>query len=122
MVLLVASGPSSDKLFSLPCSTAAIDDTNELCGVEESLLLFASDVELGYLLLLLAELSLESISSPIGLAGKKGGHGGGPKENCPVSSKSDSRLLICLWKSLFNHSTPLGLSKWMPLEDDPPSG
>ena len=47
------------------------DDTTELCGVEESLLFFSRDVELAYLLLLLAELSLDAIISP-NMAGKKG--------------------------------------------------
>ena len=38
--------------------------------------------------------------------------------NRAVSSRSDSRSLICLRKTPFNHSKPLGLSRWMPSEDE----
>ena len=37
--------------------------------------------------------------------------------NWAVSSNSASNALMCLWKTSFNHSTPLGLSKWIPSED-----
>ena len=31
----------------------------------------------------------------------------------------DSRILMCLWETPLNHSTPLAISKWMPSEDEP---
>ena len=47
----------------------------------------------------------------------QGEFGGGPNVNWAVSSRSASNSFMCLWKTSFNHSTPLGLSKWIPSED-----
>ena len=78
---------------------------------------FSRDVEPCCLLLLLAELSLESILSPNlssnGLTGKKKSLGGEPKVNFSVSSKYNSGLLISLRKTFFNLSTPLCRSTWI---------
>ena len=74
-----------------------------------------------YRVRLLLELSLESTLAPRrldrGLVARKGGFGGGPNVNWAASSRSASNSLMCLWKTSFNHSTPPGLSKWIPSED-----
>ena len=86
-----------------------------------SLALYHYHREPGNLVRLLPELSLESTLAPRRLdrvlEARKGGFGGGPNVNWAVSSKSASNALMCHWKTLFNHSTPLGLSIWIPSED-----
>ena len=102
-------------------STTTTEDTTELWGVDDSASSPFIGVAPSCLLLLLLELSLESVlplkRSDKNLAAKKGGIGGRPQVNWPVSSTSDSRRFMCLWKTPFSHSMPLGLSKWMPSKD-----
>ena len=77
--------------------------------------------EPGNLVRLHLELSLELTLAPRrldrSLEVRKGGFGGGPNVNWAVSRKSASNAFMCLWKTSFNHSTPIGLSKWIPFQD-----
>ena len=105
-------------LSTLLLSTTTTEATTELWDVDDSASSASIGIEPGSLVRLLLELSLESTLAPRrldrGLMAKKGGVWGGPKVNWAVSSRSASSVLMCLWKTLFNHSTPLGLSKCMP--------
>ena len=113
----LASAGFSTLLFS----TTTTEDTTEFWGVDDSASSASIGVELGNLVRLLLELCLESTPAPTrldrDLVARKGGFGGGPNVNRAVSSRSASNSLMCLWKTSFNHSTPLGLSKWIPSED-----
>ena len=115
-VRLVSAG-----LSTLLLSTTTTEDTTELWGVDNSASSASIGVEPGNLAWLLLGLYLESTLAPRrldrGLVSRKGGLGGGPNVNWAVSSRSASSAVMCLWKTLFNHSTPLGLSKWNPSED-----
>ena len=105
--------PVSAGLSTLLLSTTTTEDTAELWGVDDFACSASIGVEPGNLVRLLLELSLESTLGPRrldrGLLARKGGVGGGSNVNWAVSSRSASSALMCLWKTLFNHSTPLGL-------------
>ena len=115
-VRLVSAG-----LSTLLLPTTTTEDTTELWGVDDPASSASVGVEPVNLVRLLLELSLESTLAPRrldrGLVVRKGGFGGGPNVNWAVSSRPASNALMCLWKTSFNHSTPLGLSKWIPSED-----
>ena len=104
-------------LSTLLLSTTTTEDTTELWVVDDSASSASIGVDPGSLVRLLHELSLESTLTPRDLVAKKGGIGGGPKASWDNSSGSASSVFMCLWKTPFNHYTPLGLSKWMPSED-----
>ena len=121
-VLLVSAG-----LPAFLLSTTTTEDTTELWGVDDSASSASIGVDRSCLVRLLFELSLESILAPRrpdrGLVAKKEGtYRGGPKMNWAVSSKSDSRMFMCLWKTSFSHSVPLayrnGCHPRMPFEMD----
>ena len=107
-ILLASVGLSTFLL-----STTTTEDTNELWGVDDSASLASIGVDPGCLVRLLLEMSLESTLVPRrldrGLRAKKGGIGGEPKVNWAVSTRSDSSEFMCLWKTPFNHSVPMGL-------------
>ena len=109
------------RLSTLMLSTTTTEDTTELWGVDDSASSASIGVEPCNLVRLLLEPSLVSTLAPRRLdrflVARKGGSGGGPNVNWAVSSRSASSALMCLWKTSFNHSTPLGLSKWIPSED-----
>ena len=96
---------ASAGFSTLVFSTTTTEDTTSSASI---------GVEPGNLVRLLLELSLESTLAPRrldrGLVARKGGFGGGPNVNRAVSSRSASNSLMCLRKTSFNHSTPLGLS------------
>ena len=108
------------RLISAGLSTLSLI-TTELWGCDDSASSASIGVEPSNLVRLLLELSQESTLAPRrlirGLVARKGGFGSEPNVNWAVSSRSASSALMCLWKTLFNHSTPLGLSKWIPSED-----
>ena len=111
----------SAGLSTLLLSTTTTEDTTELWGVGDVASSASIGAAPGNLVRLLLELSLESTLAPRRLdrvlEARKGGFGGGPNVNWAVSSKSASNALMCLWKTSFNYSTPLGLLKWIPSEE-----
>ena len=103
----------SAGLSNLLISTATTEDINELWGVDDSSSSASISVDPGCRIRLLLELSLESTLASKrldrGPVSKKGGIEDGPKVNWAVSSRADSSAFMCLWKTPFSQSKPLGL-------------
>ena len=118
LTLIVPSRGSREDFLS-PLSTNLTEDTTELCGVEETLVSFSRDVEPGCLLLLLAELSLESVLPPNLSDWEKERSWWWAKIELSGVQQLRLQIFDVLLKNLAQPLYVFGSSKWMPSEEHP---